>query len=93
MVRFVPAKPGSRTTPTTRSSTPTPIDEIPYEGDRIDLGEATVEQLALGLDPFPRRPGVRAAPRRSTDADSAPAAEPAADHPSVRRSCEKKRRP
>jgi uncharacterized metal-binding protein YceD (DUF177 family) len=33
-------------------------DEIPYAGATIDLGEATAEQLALALDPFPRRPGV-----------------------------------
>lgn len=31
-------------------------DEIPYAGDTIDLGEATAEQLALALDPFPRKP-------------------------------------
>ncbi len=36
---------------------PDAIDEIPYEADRIDLGEAAVEQLALALDPFPRKPG------------------------------------
>ena len=56
---------------------PDAVDEIPYEGDRIDLGEATVEQLALGLDPFPRRPGVQLPPEIDS-ADSAPAAEPAA---------------
>ncbi len=33
-------------------------DEIPYAGGTIDLGEAASEQLALALDPFPRRPGV-----------------------------------
>lgn len=33
-------------------------DEIPYAGGVIDLGEAAVEQLALALDPFARRPGV-----------------------------------
>jgi len=33
-------------------------DEIPYEGDTLDLGEATAEQLALALDPFPRKPGA-----------------------------------
>lgn len=32
------------------------LDEVPYENGIIDLGEATVEQLALGLDPYPRRP-------------------------------------
>lgn len=33
-------------------------DEVPYEGGRIDLGEAVVETLALALDPWPRRPGA-----------------------------------
>lgn len=32
-------------------------DELPYEGDSLDLGEAATEQLALALDPYPRRPG------------------------------------
>ncbi len=31
-------------------------DELPYDGGRIDLGEAAAEQLALGLDPYPRHP-------------------------------------
>ena len=43
-------------------------DEIPYAGAAIDLGEAAVEQLALILDPYPRRPGVALA----EDADAAP---------------------
>ena len=33
-------------------------DEIVYDGYTIDLGEAATEQLALGLDPYPRRPGA-----------------------------------
>ncbi len=33
-------------------------DEIPYENDDIDLGEALAEQLALALDPYPRKPGA-----------------------------------
>jgi uncharacterized metal-binding protein YceD (DUF177 family) len=33
-------------------------DEIPYAGGAIDLGEATAEQLALALDPFPRKPAA-----------------------------------
>ena len=33
-------------------------DEIPYSGAVIDLGEAAVEQLALALDPFPKKPGA-----------------------------------
>jgi uncharacterized metal-binding protein YceD (DUF177 family) len=31
-------------------------DEIPYAEGQIDLGEALVEQLALDLDPYPRKP-------------------------------------
>lgn len=31
-------------------------DEIVYAGNQIDLGEAASEQLALALDPFPRKP-------------------------------------
>lgn len=33
-------------------------DEIPFEGNVIDLGEAAAEQLGLSLDPYPRMPGV-----------------------------------
>jgi hypothetical protein len=33
-------------------------DEVPYAGDRIDLGEAAVQELALALDPYPRKPGA-----------------------------------
>jgi len=33
-------------------------DEVPYDGDTIDLGEATAEQLALALDPYPRIEGA-----------------------------------
>jgi len=32
-------------------------DVLPYEGDSLDLGELLAEQLALALDPYPRRPG------------------------------------
>jgi uncharacterized metal-binding protein YceD (DUF177 family) len=31
-------------------------DEIAYQGGTIDLGEAAAEQLALALDPYPRKP-------------------------------------
>lgn len=33
-------------------------DELPYHGRALDLGEAAAEQLALMLDPYPRRPGA-----------------------------------
>jgi len=33
-------------------------DEIPFEGNVIDLGEAAAEQLGLVLDPYPKMPGV-----------------------------------
>jgi hypothetical protein len=35
---------------------PESIDEIPYRDGIIDLGEAATEQLALALDPWPRKP-------------------------------------
>ncbi len=33
-------------------------DEIPVEGDQLELGEAVAEQLSLALDPYPRAPGA-----------------------------------
>ncbi|MDB5401383.1 MAG: hypothetical protein JWQ55_3401, partial [Rhodopila sp.] len=33
-------------------------DEIPFDANLIDLGEAAAEQLGLALDPYPRMPGV-----------------------------------
>ena len=33
-------------------------DDLPYFGGVLELGEAAVEQLALALDPYPRRPGA-----------------------------------
>ena len=59
---------------------PESIDEIPYEGDRIDLGEATIEQLALALDPFPRKPGVELPPGLG-DEDIEPVPTVATVHP------------
>jgi uncharacterized metal-binding protein YceD (DUF177 family) len=35
---------------------PSAPDEIVYRDGTIDLGEATAEQLALALDPYPRAP-------------------------------------
>ncbi len=32
-----------------------------YEGGTIDIGEATVQQLAVRIDPFPRAPGAAVA--------------------------------
>lgn len=51
-VRFVP--------PCTESSDvdPDSEDEIPFAHGVIDLGEAATEQLALALDPWPRKPGA-----------------------------------
>lgn len=51
-VRFVPAGAESE------DEDPDAIDEIPYEDDTLDLGEAAAEQLALALDPYPRKPGA-----------------------------------
>ena len=45
-------------------------DEVPYEGGAIDLGEAAAEQLALVLDPYPRKPGVTLPEDDAAQADS-----------------------
>jgi hypothetical protein len=52
IVRFVPA--GTEST----EVDPESPDEIPFTNDTIDLGEAATEQLALALDPWPRKPGA-----------------------------------
>jgi uncharacterized metal-binding protein YceD (DUF177 family) len=49
-VRFVPAGRESD------DDDPESDDEIPYTGGTVDLGEAAAEQLALALDPYPRKP-------------------------------------
>lgn len=46
-------------------------DEVPYHGGTIDLGEAASEQLALMLDPYPRRPGVTL-PAEASEAGESP---------------------
>lgn len=51
-VRFVPAGAESE------DEDPDAPDEIPYPASAIDLGEAAIEQLALSLDPYPRKPGL-----------------------------------
>ncbi len=56
-VRFVPA--GTETEEADLvSADPESADELPYQGVFIDLGEAAAEQLALALDPYPRKPGA-----------------------------------
>ena len=66
-VEFVPA--GSE------SDDPDPDspDQIPYEGGAIDLGEAAAEQLALALDPYPKKPGA-AEPEAETEEKPGPLA-------------------
>jgi uncharacterized metal-binding protein YceD (DUF177 family) len=51
-IRFVPS--GSQR----EDPDPDILDEIPYNGDTIDLGEAAVEQLGLAMDPYPRMEGA-----------------------------------
>ncbi|HEY8290108.1 MAG TPA: DUF177 domain-containing protein [Acetobacteraceae bacterium] len=51
-IRFVPA--GQEDD----DSDPESDDEIPYEGNVVDIGEAAAEQLGLVLDPYPRKPGA-----------------------------------
>ncbi len=49
-VRFVPS--GTETD----DPDPDSDDEIPFDHGLLDLGEAAAEQLALTLEPYPRRP-------------------------------------
>jgi len=53
-IRFVPA--GTETD--NPDPDPEADDEIPFAGTVIDLGDAASEQLALALDPYPRKPGA-----------------------------------
>jgi uncharacterized metal-binding protein YceD (DUF177 family) len=59
-IRFVPA--GTET----EEIDPEAEDEIPYGGKTIDLGEAAAEQLALALEPYPRKPGATLAEEPAT---------------------------
>jgi uncharacterized metal-binding protein YceD (DUF177 family) len=64
-LRFVPV--GAET----EDPDPDQPDEIPYEADTIDLGEATAEQLGLALDPWPRIEGATV-PEIEDEADCSP---------------------
>jgi uncharacterized metal-binding protein YceD (DUF177 family) len=64
-VRFVPAGAESD------DEDPDADDEIPYQGAVIDLGEAAAEQLALALDPYPRKPDATL-PQAAGDAAVSP---------------------
>ena len=69
-VRFVPA--GTETD----DLDPEAIDELPYSGGVLDLGEAAAEQLALALEPYPRAPDAPAAELGDpADAPASPFAE------------------
>lgn len=64
-VRFVPA--GEETD----DIDPDSDDEIPFEGNMIDVGEAAAEQLGLALDPYPRMPGAEL-PEEAAEAEPHP---------------------
>ncbi|NVN05902.1 DUF177 domain-containing protein [Asaia spathodeae] len=53
-VRLVPSRRFSEETASDLEA----IDEIPYEGNALDLGEIAAEQLALMLPAYPRKPGA-----------------------------------
>lgn len=61
LVRFVPDGTESD------DDDPDSPDEIPYPAGAIDVGEAAIEQLALALDPYPRKPGLAEAEEVSDD--------------------------
>jgi uncharacterized metal-binding protein YceD (DUF177 family) len=62
------------------------LDDLPLEGDRLDIGEAVAQSLGLALDPYPRAPeDVRAAAAKylitEAEAEARAAAEKAAANP------------
>jgi uncharacterized metal-binding protein YceD (DUF177 family) len=61
-VRFVPS--GEET----EVIDPDADDDLPYEGNTIDLGEAAAEQLGLAIDPYPRMPGAELPDEATQDA-------------------------
>lgn len=63
-VRFVPEGTESD------DDDPESDDEVGYAGAAIDLGEALVEQLALTLDPYPRKPGAELPPEANDPDDN-----------------------
>ncbi len=63
-LRFVPAGRESD------DDDPEADDEIAYPGAAIDLGEAAAEQLALALDPYPRKPDATLPAEVESAADS-----------------------
>ena len=69
-IRFVPSD-GDREA---GDEDPLSIDELPFFGSTIDLGEAAVEQLALALDPYPRRPDAVLADSNLPEPDGHPLA-------------------
>ncbi len=72
-VQFVPAERLAEA-PEDAALDPDSDDEVGYEGQSLDLGEAAAEQLALGLDPYPRKPGVALAEDEEAGAGGAFAA-------------------
>ncbi|GBQ87223.1 DUF177 domain-containing protein [Asaia krungthepensis] len=72
-VRMVPARRFSEESASDLEA----IDEIPYEGNALDLGEIASEQLALMLPAYPRKPG--AALENAVDEAPRETAEEAAD--------------
>jgi uncharacterized protein len=67
--------PAEDAAPAPKETEPSAADETDfYRNGRIDLGGIVVEHLALGLDPYPRAPGVEFADH--VEHDSAPQASP-----------------
>jgi hypothetical protein len=51
------------------------LDQIEYEGDAFDLGEAIAQTLALAIDPYREGPGAEEARRKAgivSDEEQAP---------------------
>jgi len=75
-LRFVPAQPEPELAPDEEVELDSDdLDEIEYDGETFDLGEAIAQSLALAIDPYREGPGadaVRKATGIVSDEDQAP---------------------
>jgi len=71
-VSFLPAEAIEHTPEELVIDPDAPDEPDPIENGRIDLGALAAEHFALGLDPYPRKPGVAYTPEENETAEDTP---------------------
>ena len=73
-LRFAPQLAASASANTETAAAHTSDDEPPepLRDGKLDLGAIAIEFLLLGIDPYPRKPGVEFAPVKTDDASAKP---------------------